>query len=151
MCYDFGIKQNIMRRLKSFGCRLTVVPANTPAEDVLAMVRVGGLPNPGTPLDSLCGAQSSSLTTTYVHQSTRLWRPEYARLFTHTSRGKTDTRSFPNRRTRTAFCFQTARVTLPRCRTRCKTPRRFWARFPCSASAWATKCSGRRSEARRSR
>jgi carbamoyl-phosphate synthase small subunit len=37
VCYDFGIKQNIMRRLKSFGCRLTVVPANTPAEDVLAM------------------------------------------------------------------------------------------------------------------
>jgi carbamoyl-phosphate synthase small subunit len=37
VCYDFGIKHNIMRRLASFGCKLTVVPANTPASEVLAM------------------------------------------------------------------------------------------------------------------
>ena len=37
VCYDFGIKHNIMRRLASFGCKLTVVPADTPAADVLAM------------------------------------------------------------------------------------------------------------------
>ena len=35
--YDFGIKQNILRRLVDVGCRVTVVPALTPAEDVLAM------------------------------------------------------------------------------------------------------------------
>lgn len=35
--YDFGIKHNIMRRFASFGCEITVVPASTPAADVLAM------------------------------------------------------------------------------------------------------------------
>ncbi len=37
VCYDFGIKQNILRILKDLGCRLTVVPANTPAKEVLDM------------------------------------------------------------------------------------------------------------------
>lgn len=32
---DFGIKRNILRRLTSFGCRVIVVPANTPAEEIL--------------------------------------------------------------------------------------------------------------------
>jgi len=32
---DFGIKRNILRRLSSFGCRVIVVPANTPAEEIL--------------------------------------------------------------------------------------------------------------------
>ncbi len=35
--YDYGIKRNILRRLRSYGCRLTVVPAAHPAADVLAM------------------------------------------------------------------------------------------------------------------
>ncbi|HLF15778.1 MAG TPA: glutamine-hydrolyzing carbamoyl-phosphate synthase small subunit [Bacteroidota bacterium] len=35
--YDYGIKRNILRRLRSHGCRLTVVPASFPAADVLAM------------------------------------------------------------------------------------------------------------------
>lgn len=37
VAYDFGIKYNILRLLAERGCRLTVVPAETPAEDVLAM------------------------------------------------------------------------------------------------------------------
>ncbi len=37
VAYDFGIKHNILRRLATFGCRVTVVPASTPAADVLAM------------------------------------------------------------------------------------------------------------------
>jgi len=37
VAYDFGIKHNILRRLASFGCRITVVPADYPAEKVLAM------------------------------------------------------------------------------------------------------------------
>lgn len=37
VAYDFGIKHNILRRLASFGCRLTVVPADYPAEKVLEM------------------------------------------------------------------------------------------------------------------
>ncbi|MBF2047274.1 MAG: glutamine-hydrolyzing carbamoyl-phosphate synthase small subunit [Elainella sp. C42_A2020_010] len=32
---DFGIKRNILRRLASYGCRVIVVPANTPAEEIL--------------------------------------------------------------------------------------------------------------------
>jgi len=32
---DFGIKRNILRRLVSYGCRVIVVPANTPAEEIL--------------------------------------------------------------------------------------------------------------------
>jgi carbamoyl-phosphate synthase small subunit len=37
VAYDFGIKHNILRRLTSFGCDVTVVPAGFPAADVLAM------------------------------------------------------------------------------------------------------------------
>ncbi len=35
--YDYGIKRNILRRLADSGCRVSVLPAATPAEDVLAM------------------------------------------------------------------------------------------------------------------
>jgi carbamoyl-phosphate synthase small subunit len=37
VAYDYGIKQNILRRLVSEGCRVTVVPALTSAEDVLSL------------------------------------------------------------------------------------------------------------------
>ncbi len=37
VAYDYGVKRNILRMLVDRGCRLTVVPAQTPAEDVLAM------------------------------------------------------------------------------------------------------------------
>jgi carbamoyl-phosphate synthase small subunit len=37
VAYDFGIKQNILRMLSRTGCRITVVPAQTPAADVLEM------------------------------------------------------------------------------------------------------------------
>ena len=37
VAYDFGIKTNILRMLADRGCRLTVVPAQTPADTVLAM------------------------------------------------------------------------------------------------------------------
>ena len=32
---DFGIKRNILRRLASYGCRVIVVPADTPSEEIL--------------------------------------------------------------------------------------------------------------------
>ena len=35
--YDYGIKRNILRMLADRGCKLTVVPAQTPALEVLAM------------------------------------------------------------------------------------------------------------------
>lgn len=37
VAYDFGAKRNILRMLASRGCRLTVVPAQTPAAEVLAL------------------------------------------------------------------------------------------------------------------
>jgi carbamoyl-phosphate synthase small subunit len=37
VAYDFGIKRNIMRLLSDEDCRLTVVPAATPAADVLSL------------------------------------------------------------------------------------------------------------------
>ena len=37
VAYDFGVKRNILRMLAERGCRLTVVPAETPASDVFAM------------------------------------------------------------------------------------------------------------------
>ncbi len=37
VAYDFGIKQNILRMLTRENCRVTVVPAKTPAADVMAM------------------------------------------------------------------------------------------------------------------
>ena len=41
VAYDFGIKHNILRMLASRGCRITVVPAQTPAKDVLALAPDG--------------------------------------------------------------------------------------------------------------
>ncbi|CAK0753374.1 carbamoyl phosphate synthetase subunit alpha [Gammaproteobacteria bacterium] len=37
VAYDYGIKRNILRMLISRGCQVTVVPAKTPAQEVIAM------------------------------------------------------------------------------------------------------------------
>ncbi|MBI2306445.1 MAG: glutamine-hydrolyzing carbamoyl-phosphate synthase small subunit [Rhodocyclales bacterium] len=37
IAYDFGIKRNILRMLAQRGCRVTVVPAQTPAAEALAL------------------------------------------------------------------------------------------------------------------
>jgi len=37
VAYDYGVKYNILRMLVERGCRVTVVPAQTPAADVLAL------------------------------------------------------------------------------------------------------------------
>jgi carbamoyl-phosphate synthase small subunit len=41
VAYDFGVKRNILRLLAARGCRLTVVPATTTAEDVLTLAPDG--------------------------------------------------------------------------------------------------------------
>ena len=41
VAYDFGIKRNILRLLADFGCRMTVVPAQTSAEEALALAPDG--------------------------------------------------------------------------------------------------------------
>ncbi|KAJ6308603.1 hypothetical protein OIU76_018231 [Salix suchowensis] len=49
--YDFGIKHNILRRLSSYGCKITVVPSNWPASETLKMKPDGVLfsNGPGDP------------------------------------------------------------------------------------------------------
>ena len=37
VCYDFGVKRNSLKELAALGCRVTVVPASTPASEVMAM------------------------------------------------------------------------------------------------------------------
>jgi carbamoyl-phosphate synthase small subunit len=37
VCYDFGVKRNSLRELAQRGCRITVVPASTPAAEVLKL------------------------------------------------------------------------------------------------------------------
>ncbi|VAW83032.1 Carbamoyl-phosphate synthase small chain, partial [hydrothermal vent metagenome] len=37
VAYDYGVKRNILRMLVDRGCRLTVIPAQTPADEVLAL------------------------------------------------------------------------------------------------------------------
>jgi len=37
VAYDFGVKRNILRMLTSRGCRITVIPAQTPAKEALAL------------------------------------------------------------------------------------------------------------------
>lgn len=41
VAYDFGVKHNILRLLADRGCRITLVPAQTSAEDVLALAPDG--------------------------------------------------------------------------------------------------------------
>jgi carbamoyl-phosphate synthase small subunit len=41
VAYDFGVKRNILRMLADRGCRVSVVPAQTPAQEVLAMAPDG--------------------------------------------------------------------------------------------------------------
>ncbi len=41
VAYDYGVKRNILRLLSDLDCRLTVVPATTSAEEVMAMLPDG--------------------------------------------------------------------------------------------------------------
>ncbi|XP_011047590.1 PREDICTED: carbamoyl-phosphate synthase small chain, chloroplastic-like [Populus euphratica] len=51
IAYDFGIKHNILRRLSSYGCKITVVPSSWPASETLKMKPDGVLfsNGPGDP------------------------------------------------------------------------------------------------------
>jgi carbamoyl-phosphate synthase small subunit len=57
VAYDFGIKFNILRNLERRGCRVTVVPAHTSADDVFAMrpdgVFLSNGPGDPEPLESI--------------------------------------------------------------------------------------------------
>ncbi|GAA0497123.1 glutamine-hydrolyzing carbamoyl-phosphate synthase small subunit [Tatumella terrea] len=67
VAYDFGAKSNILRMLTDRGCRLTVVPAQTPAEEVLKMAPDGIFlsngPGDPEPCDYAISAIKTFLTT----------------------------------------------------------------------------------------
>ena len=64
VAYDYGVKTNILRMLADRGCEVTVVTAQTPAADVLAMQPDGiFLSNgPGDPATALAAAVASIWT-----------------------------------------------------------------------------------------
>ena len=55
VAYDYGIKRNILRRLVDHGCRLTVVPARTPAAEVVALQPHGVFLSNGPGDPQACG------------------------------------------------------------------------------------------------
>lgn len=67
VAYDYGVKRNILRMLVDRGCRLTVVPAQTPAEEVLKMnpdgIFLSNGPGDPEPCDYAIAAIQSFLET----------------------------------------------------------------------------------------
>jgi len=67
VAYDFGVKHNILRMLVERGCKLTVVPAQTPADQVLALspdgIFLSNGPGDPEPCDYAISAISQILKT----------------------------------------------------------------------------------------
>lgn len=67
VAYDFGVKKNILRMLADRGCKLTVVPAQTPADEVLALspdgIFLSNGPGDPEPCDYAINAIQKFLTT----------------------------------------------------------------------------------------
>ncbi|MGB4247821.1 MAG: glutamine-hydrolyzing carbamoyl-phosphate synthase small subunit [Pseudohongiellaceae bacterium] len=67
VAYDFGVKRNILRMLVERNCRVTVVPAQTPAHDVLALnpdgVFLSNGPGDPAPCDYAIAATREFLAT----------------------------------------------------------------------------------------
>ncbi len=72
VAYDFGVKRNILRMLAERGCRITVVPAQTSAADVLALkpdgVFLSNGPGDPEPCDYAIAA-----TKTFIEKSVPLY------------------------------------------------------------------------------
>ena len=63
VAYDYGVKRNILRMLADRGCKLTVVPAQTPAAEVLAMNPDGVFLSNGPGDPEPCGYAIESIQT----------------------------------------------------------------------------------------
>ncbi len=70
VAYDFGVKRNILRMLVERGCNVTVVPAQTPASEVLAMqpegIFLSNGPGDPAPCDYAINAIRTFLETTDI-------------------------------------------------------------------------------------
>ncbi len=63
VAYDFGVKRNILRLLADRGCELTVVPAETPADEVLALKPDGVFLSNGPGDPEPCGYAINAIKT----------------------------------------------------------------------------------------
>jgi carbamoyl-phosphate synthase small subunit len=63
VAYDFGVKRNILRMLVDRGCDVTVVPAQTPANEVLSMNPDGVFLSNGPGDPEPCDYALSAITT----------------------------------------------------------------------------------------
>ena len=63
VAYDFGIKRNILRLLVDAGCRVTVVPATTPAAEALSMAPDGIFLSNGPGDPEPCGYAIAAIRT----------------------------------------------------------------------------------------
>jgi carbamoyl-phosphate synthase small subunit len=68
VAYDFGVKRNILRLLVNRGCEVTVVPATTPAADVLAMNPDGVFLSNGPGDPEPCTYAISAIQTILEHK-----------------------------------------------------------------------------------
>ena len=68
VAYDFGVKRNILRMLSARGCRVTVVPAQTPAEEVLALKPDGVFLSNGPGDPEPCDYAISAIQTLIQHR-----------------------------------------------------------------------------------
>ncbi|NJK38561.1 MAG: glutamine-hydrolyzing carbamoyl-phosphate synthase small subunit [Oscillatoriales cyanobacterium RM1_1_9] len=69
---DFGIKRNILRRLVSYGCRVIVVPANTPVADILSYNPDGIFLSNG-PGDPAANQQGIATVSALMNQETPIF------------------------------------------------------------------------------
>lgn len=67
VAYDFGVKRNILRMLVDRGCRVTVIPATTPADEVLALAPDGLFLSNGPGDPEPCGYAISAIDQLLKH------------------------------------------------------------------------------------
>jgi len=87
VAYDYGIKHNILRMLSREGCRVTVVPAQTSAEDVLSLNRMASFSRTALVIPSLWTMRRRISASSW--QEADLWDLPRAPAHWACTRGKT--------------------------------------------------------------
>ena len=73
VAYDFGVKRNILRMLADRACRITVVPASTKAEEVLALNPDGVFLSNGPGDPQPCDYAISAIGELSAQESASFW------------------------------------------------------------------------------